>query len=286
MRRYTLRDFNSQFPDDAACLEFLFRARWPEGVSCVTCGRVTPHHRRSDRPQYACQDCGRDIAPMARTIFHKSETSLRLWYYAIYLMAQTRCGISAKQLERELGVTYKTAWRMFRQIRTLMGEDIRNLGNEVEADETYVGGRGNIAKGKTIVFGAVERGGRAATNIAPNVQTKTLMPMVWRRIPAYEGHTVYTDEASAYDLLPSLGYRHLRVNHSRDEWARGTAHTNTIEGFWSLVKRGIGGVYHAVSPKYLQTYLDEYTFRYNRRRQATPMFVSLLERLPLVLRQV
>src|SRR5919108_556582 len=120
--RYTFYDFHAEFPDDAAALDWLFHQRWPEGVFCPKCQRVTKHHRERSRPSYSCQFCGHRVHPMKGTIFEDSATSLRLWFHAMYLMASTRCGISAKQLERELGVTYKTAWRMFHQIRSLLGQ--------------------------------------------------------------------------------------------------------------------------------------------------------------------
>src|SRR6202045_2804438 len=155
--RYTINDFNRQFPDDAACLEHL---------------KEHKHYRIKGRPVYSCDHCGTQISPMAGTIFEKSTTSLRLWYYAMYLMASTRCGISAKQIQRETGVTYKTAWRMFRQIRTLLSEsDMQLEGEAVEVDEMYFGGRRKNGGGrrlrndkgekyKTVVVGAVERKGR------------------------------------------------------------------------------------------------------------------------------
>ena len=146
--RYTIMDFNSQFPDDDACLEHLKEQRFPKGVAyCEKCKRERKHHRVTGRPAYACDYCGSMISPMAGTIFEKSATSLRLWYYAMYLMASTRCGISAKQIQRETGVTYKTAWRMFRQVRSLLSEsDMQLEGEAVEMDETYVGGRTSILK--------------------------------------------------------------------------------------------------------------------------------------------
>lgn len=136
MRRYTIRQFDKEFPDDRACLAFLFKARWPQGVVCARCEERTKHFPRSHQRAYSCMHCGTLVFPTAGTIFHKSPTPLRLWFYAMYLMAQTRCGISAKQLERELGVTYKTAWRMFKQIRMLMEEDAHDLQGPMEADET------------------------------------------------------------------------------------------------------------------------------------------------------
>src|SRR5271169_7200512 len=139
--RLTINDFNSRFPDDDACLEAVKQMRFPDGYAhCEKCQQQRKHHRVSGRPAYACDYCGSMISPMAGTIFEKSSTSLRLWFYAMYLMGSTRCGISAKQIQRETGVTYKTAWRMFRQIRTLLGEDLQLEGPAVEVDEMYYGG--------------------------------------------------------------------------------------------------------------------------------------------------
>src|SRR5271163_3039686 len=140
--RFTIRDFNAQFPDDAACLEFLKEQKYPSGlVPCPTCKSDRKFHRVAKRPVYECDYCGFQLSPMAGTIFQKSSTPLRIWFHAMFLMSSTRCGISAKQIQRETGVTYKTAWRMFKQIRTLMSEDISLEGEAVEIDETYVGGK-------------------------------------------------------------------------------------------------------------------------------------------------
>src|SRR6266536_3962640 len=141
MTRYTFKDFEQQFPNDDACLDWLKDYLYPDGIFCKTCDKVTKHHRVASRRSYSCQFCGHHVHPTAGTIFHKSTTPLELWFYAIFIMSQTRCGISAKQLQRELGVTYKTAWRMFNQIRKLMGEETGHLSGAVEADETYVGGK-------------------------------------------------------------------------------------------------------------------------------------------------
>lgn len=283
MRYYTITTFNREFPDNDACLEFLFNARWPDGVTCTACDRVTNHYRISSRKGYSCSGCGTYVFPTAGTIFHKSSTPLLLWFHAMFLMASTRCGISAKQLQREIGVTYKTAWRMFHQIRKLMDEDSGPLTGEVEADETYIGGkrtgpRGRGADGKTATFGLVERQGRVKAEVVPDVKARTLMPIIWKNLPAHQGTPVYTDELGSYNLLTKLGYQHGRVNHSQKEFVRGKAHTNTIEGFWSLLKRGINGVYHSVSPQHLSAYLNEYAFRYNHRSSVIPIFVLLLVR--------
>jgi transposase-like protein len=139
--RYSFMEFERDFPDDATCLEWLVSHLYPDGIYCPKCKRVTKHHRIAARPAYACQFCGRHEYPMVGTIFEGSSTSLRLWFHAMYLMASTRCGISAKQLEREIGVSYPTAWRMFKQIRSMLDQDDMTLGGTVEVDEAYFGGK-------------------------------------------------------------------------------------------------------------------------------------------------
>jgi len=255
---------------------------------CSKCGVERKHYRVAGRTAYACDHCGNHIYPLAGTIFEKSTTSLRLWFHAMFLMGSTRCGVSAKQIQRETGVTYKTAWRMFKQIRTLMSEEISLEGDEVEMDETYVGpkrqrgskrGRPAANDGKkTCVVGAVERGGKVIAIAATDASSKTLHGIAKEYI--LPDSIVYTDEWTGYNGLEKMnGYEHRRINHSAGVYVVGDIHTNTIEGFWSLVKRGIGGVYHSVSKKYLQTYLDEYSFRYNHRNEQRPMFISLLEQV-------
>jgi transposase-like protein len=291
--RYTVESFNAQFPDNNACLDWLKAERWPSGlIECGKCRVERKHHRVTGRPAYACDYCGSMISPMAGTIFEKSSTSLRTWFYAMYLMSATRCGISAKQIQRETGVTYKTAWRMFKQIRTLMSEEISLEGEAVEMDETYVGGKRRVGHGpgsgtgrkvtgpnaKVCVVGVVERKGRVIALVADDATKKTLHGIAKEYI--LPESIVYTDDWPAYRGLEKInGYQHRRINHSAGVYVLGTTHTNTIEGFWSLVKRGIGGVYHSVGKRYLQTYLDEYSFRYNRRNSGQPMFTSLLEQV-------
>jgi transposase len=288
--RYTVEQFHAEFPTADSCLEFIKEQRWPDGRTyCEKCKAEHKHYRVTGRTAYACDHCGNHIYPLAGTIFEKSTTSLRTWFHAMYLMANTRCGISAKQIQRETGVTYKTAWRMFRQIRTLFSEDIILGGaNGVEMDETYVGGRRrNGHRGRppagdrkqTCVVGIVERKGRVIAVAANDATRKTLHGIAAERI--LPETTVFTDELASYNGLESVGggYIHRRINHSAKVYVVGDIHTNTIEGFWSLVKRGIGGVYHAVSQKYLQSYLDEYSFRYNRRDSRVPMFNLMLSRV-------
>ena len=286
MQRYTIEDFHRDYPDENACLERLRRRRYPDGSQCEKCGRETTYYRDATRRSYSCQWCGHHVHPTAGTIFHKSTTPLRLWFYAVFLMAQTRCGISAKQLERELGVTYKTAWRMFHEIRRMLAEDDGPpLSGTVEMDETYYGGRRRGTRRerpgedshKTPVFGMAQRQGRVLAKAVPNARSATLMPHVQKKV--LPESVVYTDEFTVYDRLKKDGYQHSRVHHAEEVYVAGDVHTNTIEGFWSLLKRGIGGVYHSVSAKHLQGYLDEYAFRYNHRKDERPMFDTMLSRV-------
>ena len=282
MRKYTIAQFNKEFPDDDACLEWLRNYLYPKRIHCSTCNKPTKHHRIRTKKVYGCDYCGHQISPTAGTIFEHSPTPLKLWFYAIYLMSTTRCGISAKQIQRETGVTYKTAWRMFNQIRSLLQEDIPALTGEVEVDETYIGARkhgkrGRGAEGKSIVFGMAQRKGDISATVTPDIKRDTLYPIIKEHV--IPGSMVYTDEYPAYNKLKNHGYTHKRVHHASKAWVIGNAHTNTIEGFWSALKRGINGVYHAVSVKHLQGYINEYSFRYNHRGDDKPMFKTILERV-------
>jgi transposase-like protein len=289
--RYTIENFHSRFPNDDACLEQIKEQRFPGGVTvCHKCEKPRKHYRVKGRTAYACETCGNHIFPLAGTIFEKTSTSLRLWFYAMYLMGSTRCGISAKQIQRETGVTYKCAWRMFHQIRKLMSEELRLGGSGtpgVEMDEMYHGGRRKNESGRmlagnkgklTTVVGVVERKGRIVARVQP-VSIAATSALVKEYVMPET--MIFTDESPAYNALPQLegmGYQHQRINHTQKVYVMGEVHTNTIEGFWSLVKRGIGGVYHSVSAKYLQSYLNEYSFRYNRRDSGNLIFAAMLER--------
>jgi transposase len=282
MERYTIADFNKDFPDDNACLEWLKNHLYPNGIFCQKCGQVTKHHKITTRRSYSCDVCGHHVHPTSGTIFEHSTTPLKLWFHAIYLMSSTRCGISAKQIERETGVTYKTAWRMFHQIRSLLQEDYEPTSGEFEVDETYIGAskpgkRGRGAGGKAVVFGVAQRNGNVSALIPRNLKTSTVVPLIKERV--LPESMVYTDEFPAYDYLTEHGFKHERVHHTAKVWVTGNAHTNTIEGFWSLLKRGIDGVYHAVSQKHLQSYINEYSFRYNHRGDERHMFKTILAQI-------
>jgi transposase-like protein len=290
MIRYTFNDFQRQFPDNVACLEWLRNYLYPDGIYCKNCEQVTKHHRVNSRPSYSCDHCGHHVHPTAGTIFHKSPTPLTTWFHAIYLMASTRCGISAKQIERETGVTYKTAWRMFKQIRSMLNPEsagpIGGFNRRVEMDEAFFGGKrkGNAGRpmtgdrhGKTTVVGMVQRKGEVRAVVAADVKADTLLGLVKEHV--LPESVVFTDDFPSYDCFDARGYQHRRINHSEKVYVVGEVHTNTIEGFWSLVKNGLRGVYHNVGRHYLQTYLDEYSFRYNHRFDTQPMFTTFMQQI-------
>lgn len=291
-------EFLREFPNDAACLEWLWRERYSSDghtAHCPKCDRERRFHRVKDRPSYDCDTCGYHLHPTAGTIFHKSSTSLHLWFYAMFLASQTRCGISAKQLERELGVTYKTAWRILNLIRNqLMDEsDDEPLSGDVEADETWYGGKPRAYETRTAgrrmtpkrraskvaVFAMVERGGRVRSVVHEWPQASGLV-----RRSIYENvlpeSMIFTDEWTGYkgDALSRRYKGHRRIRHAERIYVDGDVHTQTVEGFFGLVKTGIRGTYHAVSAKWLQGYLNEFAWRYNRRHEQRSMFESLLLR--------
>jgi transposase len=290
--RYTITDFNNSFPDEEACFVRIAEMRFPQGMTyCPECKRERKHHRVTGRTAYACDSCGHHAYPLANTIFQKTTTPLRLWFYAMYLMASTRCGISAKQIQRETGVTYKTAWRMFKQIRLLLAEEIKLEGSSIEADEAFYGGRRKNSKGRTMrgdrkmapIFGMVERGGRVIAKATKDTKSATLFPII--REFVLPKSTIFTDEYQGYGGIKNMTnkYEHRRINHSAGVFVAGDVHTQTIEGFWSLVKRGLSGVYHSVSQKYLQSYLDEYSYRFNRRASGNLIFWDVLKQAGKVL---
>jgi transposase-like protein len=276
----TVTEFFTQFPDDDTCLAHLFRVRFGDSPECPKCGQVGLFHKLSKMPAYTC-NCGHHIHPMQGTPFENSRTPLQKWFYAMYLFTTTRNGVAAKELQRQLGVTYKTAWRIGHKIREYMAKVDGDwpLGGHVEIDETVVGGKKrNHGKGqgrdnKTIVFGMVERGGDVLTGVIPNVKEDTVEPII--RSTVNPGSTISTDAHRSYIDLKH-GYDHGSVNHGAGEYARGIRHTNTIEGFWAMLKRSIRGTHIHVSRKHLNSYLGELEFRFNLRQRPELMFSRLM----------
>jgi transposase-like protein len=286
----TYSRFLELFPDNDACLEYLKGKYHPDGSECPKCGKKTKFHRIKSRAAYSCQYCRHQVYPTAGTIFQKSTTSLQLWFWAIYLMSSTRCGISAKQLEREIGVSYKTAHRMFKQIRSLLSDEGEGpLSGDVEADETFSGGKPRAHRRdrkeaalrkyqvKSQIFGMAERGGQVRAWVVEDRKKPTLHGMI--REYVLPESMIFTDEYYPYVGIERHFRGHKRIRHREGIYVQGEVHTNTIEGFFGLLKNGIRGVYHSVSREYLQNYLDEYSFRYNRRNSPQPMFWAILGRV-------
>lgn len=297
--RYSVMEFMREFPDDEACLQWLWRTKCAvddEGKKafCPKCELDRPFHRVSGRPAWDCDYCGYHLHPTANTIFHKSSTSLHLWFYAMFLVSQTRCGISAKQLERELGVTYKTAWRMLNKIRNQLMDESNDapLDGDVEVDETFVGGKprayesrtvGRNRKGRTwrkeTVLGLVERGGRIKVAHLPHRGGAVIKGTIYEHV--LPSAMIFTDEWPTYKGLDKEYRGHKRIRHKERIYVDGDSHTQTVEGFFGLFKTSLRGVYHAVSAKWLQGYLNEYAWRYNRRHDKQPMFLQLATRAAL-----
>ncbi len=284
--KYTLKNLKTDFPTDDACLEAVFESLHTKDCSCGG-----TYSKISGRKQYQCSLCRFQIAPTAGTIFHKSDTPLTYWFHAIFLFSNAKSGISAKELERQIGVTYKTAWRMLKLIREALhqkprlGEpDPEPLGGDVEMDETYFGGRAKAGrnnenlsaamKKKSVIIGAVERGGTIRAEVSPTAKAKRIGSFLKRNVRP-EGTRLFTDESNRYDRTAS-GYDRHTVNHGRKEYVRGEAHVNTMEAFWSHVKRSIDGTHKHVSRRHLQAYVDGFVFHRNNRHSDTRRFAALL----------
>jgi len=295
--RVSFMEFMAEFPDDTACLDHLWRTRYAEDgehAECPKCEQVRSfkkYETKQRRQSWTCTACGHHIHPTAGTIFHKSSTSLRLWFYAIYLVSSSRCGIAAKQLERELGVNYKTALRMLHLIREeLMDqEDHGPVGGIVEADETFIGGKlresdrrasraagieqkGPYTKTRAVVVGAVERRGKIRARVVPSRgdAAATVREFV---LP---GSMIFTDDWQGYPNFERQGYRHRRINHSLRVYVDGPVHTQTIKGFFGHFKTDVRGTHHSISAKWLPGYLNEWVWKWNHRNDDGAMFRSLL----------
>ncbi|MEQ8668442.1 MAG: IS1595 family transposase [Rhodospirillales bacterium] len=285
---------NPIYNDPDAARAHLEALRWADGRFCPHCGATegtaeVKGKKRSHRDGlYYCNDCKKQFTVTVGTIFERSKVPLHKWVLAYQLMASSKKGMSAHQLHRMLGVTYKTAWRMGQQIRQLMAkaDGFEMLRGHIELDEAYVGGkrsggkRGRGAEGKTIVFGMKEREGRMTTEIIPNVKKVTLREATLRNVEP--GSTVSTDELMSYGLLDGDGYKHGSVKHGAKEWSyydyRHDAfhHVNHVESFWKLFKASIRSTHVHISAKYMDRYLKEFTFRSNHREKQNAMFDLLV----------
>lgn len=268
--KYTIKDLRKDFPTEDVCLDYIFTHKYAE---------TKGYHRVSGRKCYAHQSTGHQIHPLAGTIFEKSSTPLTLWFHAIFLFASSKNGVSAKELQRQLGVTYKCAWRIGKQIRSLMEQGTNPLDGTVEVDETYYGKKGNEKtrfSNKATIVGAVERGEDVRAKVVKDRSSMSIAPFVEKNI--VKGSNLMTDEAPVYNEF-ARSYVKGTVHHARREYARGNIHTNSIEGFWGQFKRSVRGTYHFVSKQHLQSYLDEFAFRYNLRNSAVPVFSVLLGRV-------
>ena len=286
--KFTVRDFFERFPSEEACLEHIMEVRYGLRHDCRKCGVNSTFHRMSERRAYACSHCGDHVYPTAGTVFHDTRTSLQMWFYVIFLFVVTRHGVSGKELQRQLGVTYKTAWRMGHQIRDLMAkaDGFELLKGHIEADEAYIGGRrsggkrGRGAPGKTVVMGIKERGGRIMVEPIPNIKKNTLREVVLRNVEP--GATVSTDELMSYGLLEGDGYQHGTVKHGAREYVRYDQttgvlhHVNNVESFWRVFKKSVASTHIHVSRKHLSRYLGEFACRSNHRQMENAMFDLLI----------
>ncbi len=286
-RQMTLAQFEALFPNEESCWTYLFSRRWPAGVKCPRCGNDHVYASKAHPWHWQCKKCGKDNRAPYRfslktgTIFEETKLPLRSWFKTLLLMLTSKKGISALQIHRLLGTgSYRSAWYMCMRLRAGMFDpDFRQLMGVVEVDETFIGGKeknkhrnkriGPNTKGTTgkqPVIGAISRKGNVVCQMIQNTDLKTLDSFV-RRTVSDKVELVATDEHPSYGMLKH-GYRHESVAHSLGEYVRGEIHTQSIDSFWALLKRGIIGTYHNVSKKYLPLYLNEFQFRFNNRHEA------------------
>jgi transposase len=279
--KLTVGEFFARFPDDEACLNHIMEVRFGMRHVCQACGVEGTFHKLTGRRAFSCASCGDHLYPTAGTVFQDTRTPLRVWFYAIYLFVTTRHGVSGKELQRTLGVTYKCAWRIGQQIRLLMAkaDGFEMLKGHIESDEAFVGGRMRASEGtwvenKTVILGLKQRGGRMHAETIKNTKTDSLRNPILRMVE--KGSTVSTDEHRAYSLLKRDGYIHGAVHHNKGEYVRGEHHTNSVENFWKIFKNSIRSTHISVSRKYMDRYLKEFTFRSNHRGMANAMFDLLI----------
>ena len=277
--KYGINSFKKDFPTDNACLELLFDTLHSRKCSCSGTYSLI-----AGRRQYQCSKCRFQIAPTAGTIFHKSSTPLTLWFHAIHVFSNAKSGISAKQMERDLEVTYKTAWRILSLIRKSLKQSTTKLHGDVEMDSAYFGGRryggknnenlSEAVAAKSVVIAAVQRKGNIKAVVVPNNGAQSHKEFLTENVET-ENTRLITDQTRILNKI-ALGYDRHSVNHNKKEYVRGDIYVNTIETFWSHVKRSITGTHKVISKKYLQTYLDGFVFHYNNRYNDRERFASLI----------
>jgi transposase-like protein len=258
------------FDTEAECRAYLEELRWPKGIECPRC-KGTTISRIQKRDQFDCDSCRYQFSVMSGTIFHDSHLPLPKWFIATYLMCESKKGMSANQMKRILGVSYKTAWYLCHRIRAAMREaNPEPLNGTVEVDETYVGGRRrNVGSGRRdhmkMVVAALQRHGEIRITTGERNTRKVLHGFIRANV-ADSAENIYTDELPAYKGCGDANTTHASVNHSKEEWVRGDVHTNSVEGAFGLFKRSIVGSFHQISHKHLELYLDEFEFRFNNRK--------------------
>jgi len=277
--KYGLKQFKKDFPNDQACLQFAFDTLHSKECDCGGQYRAV-----EGRKQFYCSKCRYQIAPLADTIMHKSDTPLTLWFHALWVFSNAKSGISAKELERQLAVTYKTAWRILHLIRKALKQDGKLTG-DVEMDTAYFGGRFKSGKynekqkeaiaAKAVVMGAIERGGKARLLVVPDSTAKTHGDFLAETVSPNAGRLM-TDKTNRLDNV-AKGFNRLSVDHGRGEFVRDDVHANTIDAFWSHIKRSITGTHKVVSKKHLQEYLDAFVFHRNNGGNDKLRFYALLE---------
>jgi len=283
IHQLTAAQFDKLFPDENACRAYLVARRWPQGIVCPRCGATKVYPVSTMPWHWQCYTCTPEsyrFSHLAGTIFENTNKPLKDWFRVIHLMLVSKKGMSALQIYRYLGFgSYKTAWLMCHKVRVALTEDIEQLAGVVEVDETLVGGKaGNRHKdkrdndrkdgprdgGKAIVVGAVRRKGNVVARVIENVSSSTLTALA----VSHKVSLLCTDDWAGYKKLSENGYPHRTIDHRAHQYVVGAVHTQTIEGFWSIIKRGVVGTYHKVSKKYLSLYVAEFQFRYNNRVNA------------------
>lgn len=267
--KMNLPELIDRFHSEDKCRAYLEGLRWPDGVECPRCGsrRIS---RIKERGQFDCDSCRYQFSVTAGTIFHDSHLPLNKWLLATYIICESKKGISANQMKRMLGVSYKTAWYLSHRIRAAMKDAVpAQLRGTVEIDETLIGGRRqHVGKGyrgnKSIVIGAVQRGGDVRLRVLERANKRHAQRFI-REAVHDDAERLMTDEALIYQGIGDHNTTHETVHHKAEEWVRADVHTNTVEGVWSLFKRSIVGSYHHLSAKHLPAYLDEMAFRFNNR---------------------